>query len=298
MFKDIDIQTYRNNEKKVVDSIPKLFENISSNTYVEKILKISGQNTRIMVYYPPMEQNETLPVFVNLHGGGFVLGFAEVDDIYCRLLADSVQCVVVNVDYVLAPEHKFPSAVEECYQLLKWLFEQPDDLHIDPHRMAIGGHSAGGNITASVCLLAKERKEFSIRCQILDYAPLDLATSPKMKKSTNPNADKEKAEPFIELAEKYNDWYLKSKKDAINPLASPILADDLKGLPPALVITAEYDVLREEAELYARRMKEAGVDVTYKMYKGCHHGFTHRGPKEAANDAWKLMAEQLRKAFI
>jgi acetyl esterase len=248
------------------------------------------------VYYPPTEQTERLPVFVNLHGGGFVLGFAEGDDIYCRLLANEARCVVVNVDYLLAPENPFPGALEECYRLMKWIRKNPDALKIDPHRMGIGGHSAGGNLAASVCLLANERKEFSIQCQIVDYAPLDLATPPTLKNLIgSATAVGEQADEFLELAEKYNGWYLQKKGDGFNPLASPLFATDLVDLPPALIIAAENDVLLVEDEQYARRLLAAGVEVEYKLFTGCDHGFTHWGPREAARDAWMLMAAFLDK---
>jgi acetyl esterase len=298
MFKEMNIKAYRDHEKRSIDSLPNFFESIPLKTYVEKDIKISGTKTRFMVYYPSMKRNEMLPVFVNLHGGGFVLGFAEVDDIYCKLLAEEARCIVVNMDYVLAPENKFPAAVEQCYQLMKWIFNNPDDLKSDPQRLGIGGHSAGGNLAASVCLLAKERKEFTIKCQIIDYAVLDLATSPREKRPRSPNLlSEERTKLPVELAEKYNDWYLRKSADGLNPLASPLLAKDLAGLPPALVIAAENDVLCNEDQIYAMRLKEAGVNVQYMLYKGCDHGFTHTGPREAAQDAWMLMAAFLRNNF-
>jgi acetyl esterase len=295
MFKDMDIQAYRDHEKRSIDSLPNFFESIPLKTYVEKNIIISGRKTRFMVYYPSMKKNETLPVFVNLHGGGFVLGFAEVDDVYCKLLTEEVHCIVVNMDYVLAPENKFPAALEECYQLMKWIYKNPGELGCDPQRLGIGGHSAGGNLAASVCLLAKERNEFAIKCQIIDYAVLDLATSPKAKKPISPKLlSEERAKSLAELAEKYNDWYMRTSEDGLNPLASPLLAKDLAGLPPALVIAAENDVLNNEDQMYAKRLKEAGVNVQYKLYKSCDHGFTHTGPRKAARDAWMQMAAFLR----
>lgn len=299
MFKDMDIQAYRDLEKRSIDSLTNFFESIPLNTYVEKNIMISGRKTRFMVYYPSTEYDDVLPLFVNLHGGGFVLGFAEVDDTYCKLLAEEGHCIVVNMDYVLAPENKFPAAVEECYQLMKWIYNNPGELRSDPQRLAIGGHSAGGNLAASVCLLAKERNEFTIKCQIIDYAVLDLATSPRAKKPIGSKLlDEERTESLVDLAEKYNEWYLRTSEDGLNPLASPLLAKDLTGLPPSLVIAAENDFLQNEDQLYAKRLKEAGVKVQYKLYQGCEHGFTHTGPREAARDAWMLMAAFLRDNFV
>jgi acetyl esterase len=294
MFKEMDIQTYREKERDLIKQGPNPVVGITVGTFRDKVIKTSVGDTRLLIYYPANKIKDKLPVFINLHGGGFVGGVPEVDDIYCRKISDIVNCLVVNVDYALAPEHKFPAAIEECYDIAKWLHENPEQLSIDPQRIAIGGHSAGGNLAAAVCLLAKERKEFSIKYQIIDYAPLDLVTEPGKKKDTD--EDESKAN-FIELGEKYNEWYLKTKEDAKSPLASPVLATNLENMPPALVITAEYDLLCNEAEIYARNLEKAGVEVIYKMYQGCTHGFTHIGPKEAADDAWMLMCTQLKRAF-
>jgi acetyl esterase len=299
-FANMDIQTYRNVEYSSLREMggthgPEvLFE--------ERVIENPICATRLLLYRPLHSEDRILPVFVNLHGGGFVLGYPEVDDPYCRLIANKAHCLVVSVDYALAPEYQFPKGIENVYGVVKWLHTHADELHIDSGRIAIGGHSAGGNIAAAICLLAKERQEFSLVYQILDYAPLDLATDPGQK------GDMTTDEILIglqNLARKYNAWYLAKKEDAHHPLASPIYAQDVENLPPALVIAAEYDLLCKEDQFYAEKLQQAGNETLFKYYKGCEHGFTHEihglvndeYQRIMAADAWNLICAQLRKAF-
>lgn len=257
----------------------------------EIIIPSSIGGTRVLVYIPDHSLSAPLPVYVNMHGGGFIFGIAEMDDSWCRVIADRAGCAVVNVDYSLAPEHKFPSAVHQCYEVVKWLHEHPEQFSINPEKIAVGGHSAGGNLAAAVCLLNQQRgNELPIVYQIIDYAPLDLHTDPALK----PNF--EEAIP-PEIARQFNSLYLQTMEDARNPLASPIFAESLHGLPDALVITAELDSLAAEGEKYADRLEQAGVTVMYKQYKGVPHGFTHFGDLIVAEEAWHLMSDKLREAF-
>jgi acetyl esterase len=243
--------------------------------------------TRVLFCSPG---GRALPVFVNFHGGGFVMGSADDDDVYCRRLANAAGCAVVNADYRLAPEHKFPAALEDCYDVVRWVHDNAAALGVDPARIAVGGHSAGGNLAAAVCLLAKARREFAIIFQVLDYPPLDLTLDPYAQESRDALLTP-KAHIF------FNACYFNTPADARNPLVSPLLAGDLAGLPPALVIAAEYDPLRADGERYAARLRAAGVDATYRLFAGCSHAFTHFGPEEAADEAWALIAAKLREAF-
>lgn len=257
----------------------------------EIIIPSSVGGTRVLVYKPDNALFALLPVYVNMHGGGFIFGNAEMDDVWCRVMADRAGCAVVNVDYSLAPEHKFPTAVHECYEVVKWIHEHPEQFSINPEKIAVGGHSAGGNLAAALCLLNRQLgNELSIVYQIIDYAPLDLDTDPSLKPKF------EEAIP-AEIARKFNSLYLETMEDARNPLASPIFAESLHGLPEALVITAERDSLAPEGDQYAERLKQAGVKVLYKQYKGAAHGFTHFGDLVVAEDAWHLMSDKLREAF-
>ncbi|WP_028401223.1 alpha/beta hydrolase [Ectobacillus panaciterrae] len=257
----------------------------------ERIIPSSFGGTRVLVYKPDNALSAPLPVYVNMHGGGFIFGNADMDDVWCKVIADRASCAVVNVDYRLAPEHKFPIAVHECYEVVKWLHDHPEQFSINPEKIAVGGHSAGGNLAAAVCLLNRQRdNELPIVYQIIDYAPLDLDTDPALKPTF------EEAIP-VEFARTFNSLYLEAMEDARNPLASPIFAESLHGLPEALVITAERDSLAAEGEKYAERLKQAGLRVMYKQYKGVAHGFTHYGDLVIAEEAWHLMSDKLREAF-
>jgi acetyl esterase len=256
----------------------------------ERFIPTSVGPSRVLVYRPLQTSSTSMPVYVNLHGGGFIMGNAEMDDVWCRIIADKANCMVVNVDYRLAPEHKFPIALQEIYDVIKYLYYNSQQLGIDPQRIAIGGQSAGGNLTAAICLLVRDKKEFPILTQILDYAPLDLASDPAQK----PNLPKA-IPPF--LARFFNMCYLHPGENTRNPLISPIFANRFTDLPPALVIAAEYDSLAQEERLYTKYLAASDVNVTFKEYKGAMHAFTHHGSLEVAEDAWNVMIAHLHQAF-
>lgn len=211
-------------------------ENVEVGSFSRHCLETSAGSTPVLVYHPQAAADSRLPVFINLHGGGFVFGSALDDDVWCRKIANAAACVVVNVDYHLAPEHKFPAALEECYDVAKWLHDNPSALNIDPGRIAVGGHSAGGNLAALLCLLAKKRGEFPLIYQVLNYPPLDLSSDPFAKPATD-TVLAARDQVF------FNACYFRQPADALNPQASPLLAADLAGLPAALIITAEHDPL-------------------------------------------------------
>ena len=207
----------------------------------EHMVRTGAGDTRVLVYRPAGQARGPVPVFVSFHGGGFVMGSADDDDVWCRRIADAVGCAVVSVDYRLAPEHKFPVALEECYDVVKWVCADAAVLGIDPGRLAVGGHSAGGNLAAGLCLLAKERREFSVVYQVLDYPPLDLTVDPYAVVT---------GDKLLTPATRafFTACYVNAPEDTRSPLLSPLLAADLSGLPAALVITAEHDPLRGDGE--------------------------------------------------
>jgi acetyl esterase len=246
-------------------------------------------DTRILLY-SSYTHSSLAPVFVNLHGGGFILGCAEDDDVWCRKIANAVDCLVVNIDYCLAPENKFPAALEECYAVIQWLCENAAELGIDPTRIAIGGQSAGGNLAAGLCLLTRARGTGSFVYQILNCPPLDMTIDPFTKSSQDTLLT-------ARLQTLFNDCYFRTDSDALDPLLSPLLAENLRGLPAALLITAEYDPLRPEAERYAKRLDTAGVPALCKSFTGCMHAFTHFGPRQAAEEAERLVHSRLQMAF-
>lgn len=257
----------------------------------ERIIETAAGAAPVIVYTPIGEPDEKWPVLVSMHGGGFVLGRAYMDGPYCRRIASCAGCIVVNVDYLLAPEHPFPAALEQCYGVIRWLWEHADELHADKNRIAVGGYSAGGNLSAAVCLMAKEYREFSILCQVLCYPPLDIAKEPGDKNSAAGN----EGIP-VEIARLFNKSYSPEPDKRKNPLISPVYAADLSGLPPALIITAEQDNLAHEAINYANLLRDAEISVMSKHFKGVGHAFTHE-PTEAANEAWELICSYLSEKF-
>ncbi|WP_051809518.1 alpha/beta hydrolase [Actinoplanes subtropicus] len=291
-----DIHAFRQGAREFGATAPRALAHLPTGTYDTIPVPAEAGVPELMLYRPAGVPGPW-PVYVNLHGGGFVLGDWEPDDPYCRFIADTAGCAVVNLDYVTAPEHPFPAAIDQTYTLLTWLHRHGSDLGLDGDRLAVGGHSAGGNISAAVSLRGAGRADFPLRGQIIDYAPLDLMISPRAKPDPDPAPDPVWREFVLRSAERFNTWYLSDPEQARDPLASPILAPDLSGLPPALVITAGLDVLGAEGDAYATRLEQAGVPTEHVSYDGCTHAFTHIGPEDAALDAWQRMAAFLRRVL-
>jgi acetyl esterase len=260
----------------------------------EEFIPTAWGPARALFYWPNTPSQEPLPVYLNLHGGGFVAGVPEHDDSYCRRLAHNLGCLVVNPDYVLAPEYPFPAGLCQSFAVLEWLAEQAATLGIDPQRIAVGGHSAGGNLATGLANLARGHQRLRVVHQVIDYAALDLSQAPELKVSTL-----DKPLLGVGLMRFFNSCYLSDPAQAHDPLASPLLAtvDELRGMPSATLITAEYDILRAEGEAYAEKLRQAGVAVSERMFAGCDHMFTHLGPDDSAEQAWQLMEDGLREAF-
>jgi acetyl esterase len=225
-----------------------------------------GGDIPVRIYRP--EGDGPLPALVYFHGGGWVIGNIETHDATCRSLTNGAQCVVISVDYRLAPEHKFPAAADDAYAATKWVADNATSLGLDPSRIAVGGDSAGGNLAAVVALMAKEQGGPALVYQVLIYPVTDY--------NYETASYKENAEGYLLSKDSmvwFWDHYLSAPADGKNPHASPLQATDLSGLSPALVITAEYDPLRDEGAAYAERLKQAGVPVVYTLYPGMIHGF-------------------------
>jgi len=233
------------------------------------------------------------PVLVYFFGGGWSLGTLNTGDGVCRALTNAARCVTVAVEYRLAPEHKFPAAIEDCYAGTAWAAAHADGLGADPARLAVGGDSSGGNLAAAVALLARDRGGPALAHQLLVYPNTDYrADTPSMRECDDPY--------FFNPASVRWYWgmYLPTPEAGENPLASPLRAADLSGLPPATVITAGFDPLRDEAELYADKLGRAGVPVEVNRYDGVMHGFfTMLGTLDAARSAVLTAAARLRVAF-
>jgi acetyl esterase len=230
------------------------------------------------------------PGLVYFHGGGWVIGSLETHDATCRELADRTGCVVVSVDYRLAPEHPYPAAAEDCYAATAWVASNAASLGIDPSRLAVGGDSAGGNLAAVVSLMARDRNGPALRFQLLVYPIADCNFE------TSSYADN--AEGYLlerDAMRWFWDNYVPDPKQRLEPYAAPLRADDLSGLPDALVITAEFDPLRDEGEAYAERLARAGIGATQSRYEGMIHGFFAFGAiVERANEAMAEAAGALR----
>jgi acetyl esterase len=233
------------------------------------------------------------PALVYFYGGGWSLGTLDTCDGVCRALTNAARCVSVAVSYRLAPEHKFPAAVQDCYAGASWVAAHAAELGVDAGRIAVGGDSSGGNLAAAVTLLARDRGGPGFVHQLLVYPNTDYQAGTD---SMRDMADS----PFFNptAVDWYWGLYLSSPADGANPLASPLRAADLRGLPPATVITAEYDPLRDEGERYAARLAEAGVPVELTRYDGVPHAFfTMIGVLDAARAAVAAAASRLRAAF-
>ena len=251
----------------------------------------AGQ-TRCLVYKPEHRQGPS-PVFFNVHGGGFVMGDPEGDDFMCKKFRDALDITVINVEYRLAPETKWPGDKEDVYDVVKYVVDHADEFGIDPNCMAIGGHSAGANISTVVCMMGRETGDFSFKCQILDYPPLDLLKDPFAKFYT------EGAIP-PEVADMFNKAYCSDPAETGQVYCSPVYAevDFLKGMPPAVILTCEIDSLRDEGEEYGKKLAQAGVEVTMKRFLGVAHGFTSDPMNPLADAGHQMMIEGLRKYLL
>lgn len=232
-------------------------------------MTIPGPGGQIPVRVYARESGDRRPALVYFHGGGFVFGNLDTHDAVCRSLAKESGAVVISVDYRLAPEHKFPAAVEDSYAATLWVAANAEHLGIDSNRIAVGGDSAGGNLATVVAMRCRDAGGPKLALQVLIYPVTDCS-------SFETESHRELADGYF-LTRSAMEWftghYLPSAEEKRNPEASPLLARNLKGLPPAVVITAEFDPLRDEGEAYAKRLKDAGVPVTVSRYPGMIHGF-------------------------
>lgn len=233
------------------------------------------------------------PVLVWFHGGGWVVGDLESADPTARHLAVGGDCVVVSVDYRLAPETKFPGAADDCYAATLWAAQNATQINGDAARIAVGGDSAGGNLAAAVSLMARDRNALPLAFQLLVY--------PVTARDFTTASYQQNAEGFLltrDSMQWYWDHYLNHADEAANPYAAPLVAQDLTGLPSALVITAELDPLCDEGKAYAQRLQAAGVPTQYSCYDGMIHGFF--GMPAVLDKGQQALAEAntaLRQAF-
>ncbi len=246
----------------------------------------------VRVYWP--ESGKNLPGLVYYHGGGFVFGTLDSIDRTMRALTNASGCVVISVDYRLAPEHKFPAAVEDANAALGYVAEHPEEFGIDAKRIAAGGDSAGGNLATVVCLTARDRGGPKVAFQLMVYPVTDYGDD-------RPSS-REFADGYLltsALMDYFWGHYLPRPEDGQDQHTSPIKAKSLSGLPPAMVITAECDPIRDQGEAYAQRLKESGVPVELKRYDGAIHAFFNLAGvidsgKQAIEDAGAALKAALK----
>jgi acetyl esterase len=246
--------------------------------------------------YRPSKQTP-LPGHVELHGGGWWLGSIdeEVNEAICRYRCLHAHCVIFAVEYRLAPEHPFPTAIDDVYAALLWIAGNAAELGVDAEAISIGGSSAGGNLAAAVTLRARDLAGPHLVFQLLEVPALDL-TGDSMRAAIM-------TEELVPIAHQLGEFetpllrYFSDPADALLPLASPVLAGDLSGLPPAHVMTAQYDPLREEGELYARLLAQADVQATVTRHAGAIHGTSYLTRVwEPAREWQREAAERIKRA--
>ena len=257
---------------------------------VEEVEVPSRDGSQIRVRMYRKDENSIAAPLIFIHGGCWVFCTLDSHDTLCRQLCMDSDLTVFSVDYRLAPEHKFPTGVQDCYDAAKWISKNYDVVNVTSDDLLICGDSAGGNLSTVVTLMAKRSGEFKVRGQMLFYPITD--------------ASRMNNESYTEFAKNYfltketmeygANHYVSSQSEFLNPLVSPLLADDLSGMPKTLIQTAEFDVLRDEAEAYAEKLAKNGVDVECVRYKGMIHAYAALIGKidlgrDAVNDAVQFL---------
>ncbi|OYT71360.1 MAG: lipase [Chloracidobacterium sp. CP2_5A] len=256
-----------------------------------RLIPCSQASLLVRIYAPESEQ--PLPVTVYLHGGGFVVGNLDSHDNICRALANRTPTIVVSVDYRLAPEHPFPAAPIDAFDALQWAIAQAEELGGDPARVAVAGDSAGANLATVATLMARNRKSRLPAFQLLVYPVTDATHS-------QPSYEENGEGYFLtkDAMQWFRERYIPADQDKRHPYISPLFEKDLAGLPPAHIIVAEYDPLRDEGTAYARRLEAAGVEVSVSHYAGMVHGFFSLPALfDDARRALDESAAALRRAF-
>ncbi|WP_216590055.1 alpha/beta hydrolase fold domain-containing protein [Streptomyces brasiliscabiei] len=280
-------------DRHVASSLHKRYPEYPRNTY-ELTVPTSVAPARAVVYVPEGAADAPLPpVHVNFHGGGFVLPPVELDDPLCRFLAAEAGAVVVNVDYVVAPQHPFPAPPHQAYEVVEWVAGHGAEHGWDGGLLTVGGQSAGGALAAAVARQALEKGGPSLALQILHYPPLDLVTDARDKRSVI-------AKPMLRpwMADVFDTSYVPDPEKRGHPLVSPAHPSDtadLTGIAPALVITPEHDLLRAEGTRYAERLRAVGALREHLDVPGADHGYDQKDA-ETARNIYRSMARHMRRA--
>lgn len=259
----------------------------------DRMIPTRNGETHVYIYYPDSDQEGPYPLFINIHGGGFIQGYREQDLVFSKNICSRSNYVVIDIDYTPSPEQKYPYALHQCYDVVKWASENGESLQIDPEKIVLCGHSAGGNLAAAVAILNNVRHDFNIALQILDYPNVNVYTPQPLKR----NAYKDPENVPLQIASLYDSPFVDEEKDLdptaqarlsqlyydayidedyrLDPTASPLFATEelLIGLPETLIITCWDDYRGEDAEQYAYKLLQAGVPVMARRMTDSSHGF-------------------------
>lgn len=271
---------------------PEELEGLSVKQEERHFMLENGKQVHIYELKPDIQIPSPCPLIINFHGGGFMKGRSDRDRRYCSYLAENLQCMVWDVDYCLAPEEPFPSAVDECYGAAVYAFTYAEELGVDSRRIAMAGHSAGGNLVAAIHILDSQFHKLDSCALLMEYFPADHTVNPLDRLNDTQRYD-EKAVDRAEREALYQSFYC-TKKEAENPLCSPVKASlaQLRSFPDCLVISAGKDSLKNETEQFAQRLAEAGATVTMKRIPEAIHGFTVN-----RTEGWERALELHREFF-
>ena len=258
-----EIRETLNRESTKSSKPPIPFSNIKNTT-----IEVNSEKIPVRIYTPEGEDN--FPIIIYSHGGSWIAGNLDTHDNVCRKLAQNTKAIVISINYRLAPENPFPSALNDVYNILEWTCQNANSINGNEKQIALAGDSAGGNLSAAVSLMARDKKGPNITCQVLIIYPstniYELNSSSWSYFANDFNLSPEEMEEYISL-------YVPRKEDRKNPYASPLLANDFKELPDTLVITAEIDPLRDDGESYGNKLKDAGIATDVIRINSVPHGF-------------------------
>ena len=257
----------------------------------DHIIKSNGAEIKVREYSPELI-GSIYPAVVYFHGGGWVFGSIETHEAFTGFLAKELKAKVFSVDYRLAPEHPYPIPLEDCEAAFNWVKDNSSDLGINSNRVSIGGDSAGGNLAASLCVKRKQEELSMPKAQLLIYPVTDLTLK-------HPSMD-EMAEGFFltkDSMKYFRDNYIDDKELIKDPLVSPLFAEDLTGHPPAVVVTAGFDPLRDEGDQYAQALRNANVEIYHRTHDSYIHGFVNMMLVDGVDYALKRICDDFKKIF-
>ncbi|WP_315080730.1 alpha/beta hydrolase [uncultured Clostridium sp.] len=281
------IRTRLNRDATKLSKKPVPFSNIKNIT-----INVNSEKIPVRIYTP--EDGQILPIIIYSHGGSWIAGNLDTHDNVCRKLSQNTKAIVLSVDYRLAPENPFPVGLNDVYNVLQWTYKNAKSINGNESHIAIAGDSAGGNLSAAVSLMSKDKNGPHITCQVLIYPSTniyELNTQSWSDFSKDFNISKEEMEKYISL-------YAPQKEGRKNPYISPLLAKDFNKLPNTLVITAEIDPLRDEGEAYGNKLKETGIQSEVIGFNGVTHGFiTMDKITDKADEALNQISSYLKNEF-